>query len=846
MSKQESISEERKPFDLNLLVDASEALTFDLKNNSLDIHIGKTSPSDFRILQNLAKGGYGEVYVVELNKTVYAMKKVSKEMVLKNTNSTFFRNEKDIMTSHSSHWLVKCHMCVQDETHIYYIMDFIPGGDMLGHLSKVDYMKESDIRFYTAEIFCALNEMHKLGWMHRDLKPDNILIDKSGHIKLADFGSCIKMIDNKVTSNIMVGTPDYISPDVISSFGDSVTYGPEVDYWTMGVIIYEICYGTTPFYSESLKMTYHKIGTMDYEFVDSKVVISHELKDLISKLLTTSDKRIGFNEIQNHPFYSDIDFSNLINMTPPFIPEMKSNNDISNFVDTQFIPDTNNKKIGFKDFVGFTHDPLYCKDLANYILRSIKETDSSVETSNKDIDMTDVNSSEIASNKSILLDSPNSESVRLYQDELSEISKELELSKIQMNETIKQIEQLQITKSEKETAMEIQNKNLSSLNFLLSEKNEILQQLTKSISEAKLELHGLKSYKTVETSNRDVTLDYLTDIKGQFNKINFIEKIDSVKKILHWFYQENSYLNQQIVAYKAAENEAKLAGMDDLKKQVRLLKSEKREYQQKLDNESQLRRKLEEEILSMKKTISHINQVVYDFSMPCINAMTNETCNLIIENNMIKIDNYIKTLNSIFIRDLRNNEMYYLIPKKRALCIQLHIFAEQIKYSESSVTRRSCKALESDLEREYQIVKGLDELLTVLTGKTKIEAEMQKKGSLTKIAHLKNEIGRARSSTLQSYEISDEDNVYEFNNHLFYDKTVPKSSLCDHCNEVIYGVVNQAYCCKDCKMVVHKSCYILVDISCELNRAIKSGTTLTLICRTKEEKDRLLKLNKAL
>jgi serine/threonine protein kinase len=363
-----------RKLDVNLLIDFSETLVKDLKTPiEIDIHEEKTKPSDFKILKKLAKGGYGEVYVVEREEKIYAMKKVAKDIVLKNPNTTFFMNEKEIMTCHNLEWLVKSHICVQDDTHIYYIMDFIHGGDLLGYLSKVDIMKENEIKFYAAEIFTAINEMHKIGWIHRDLKPDNILIDKYGHVKIADFGSCVKMINGQVKSNTTVGTPDYISPDVLSSVGETVVYGFEVDMWTIGVIIYEMFYGVTPFYSESLKKTYAKINMIDFEFPEG---ISDKLKDLISKLLCNKEKRIDFTQVKNHPFFKDINWDCLRSQEAPFKPKLLNEGDISNFVDTDFTPDESNANCGFKNFIGFTHDPEHCVRIRKSLLEECMTDDN--------------------------------------------------------------------------------------------------------------------------------------------------------------------------------------------------------------------------------------------------------------------------------------------------------------------------------------------------------------------------------------------------------------------------------------------------------------------------------------
>lgn len=354
------------------------------------------------------------------------------------------------------------------------------------------------------------------------------------------------------------------------------------------------------------------------------------------------------------------------------------------------------------------------------------------------------------------------------------------------------------------------------------------------------------------SSTNGKALDEIKDIRKKLERYKIDEKLAFVNKGLYWFYNTVQGMNLLVEKNLSIDLENKLSvkSMEDLKRQVRMLKSETREYEQKIDQELIIRGKLEEEIKSLKKIIKDSQKVNVNFKIPCTNANTNRSTDIIFEDGIIKIEGIERTLNSIYFRDLKNLELHYLPVKKRALCIVIHLLEEEIKCSSSTGTRRSLKALEKDLEKEHKILKGLDNLLKVLTGSTKEEAELQKSGSLKKIAQLEGEIEKAKSSSIFenkcSYEIPDSETVYEFNNHLFYNKTVAKGTLCDHCNEVLYGMVNQAYCCKDCLIVVHKSCYVLLDVSCELNKAIKGGKTLYQICRTMEEKDKLLRLNKAL
>ncbi|EQB60684.1 protein kinase c [Vairimorpha apis BRL 01] len=296
------------------------------------------------------------------------MKRVAKEDILKQPFTSLFMAEKKLLTeSVNSEWLVSAKMTLQDNEYLYYLMDYIPGGDFMGLLSKEDTLEEKWVKFYTVEIICALDELHKLGWIHRDLKPDNILIGKDGHIKLADFGSSIKMENKKAKSTFVVGTPDYISPDILESSNVENEYSENVDFWTLGVIIYEMLFGVTPFYSNSLVETYRKIVDLEYNFPFN---ISEKIKDLIQKLIQKKDKRLNIYEIKKHPFFEGVDWENIKSMVPPYIPEILDEFDTSNFYDTAFEMKTRIfiSTPNFIDFVGFSHDPMLEKAVRKLFL----------------------------------------------------------------------------------------------------------------------------------------------------------------------------------------------------------------------------------------------------------------------------------------------------------------------------------------------------------------------------------------------------------------------------------------------------------------------------------------------
>ncbi|XP_065062554.1 rho-associated protein kinase 1-like [Rhopilema esculentum] len=329
----------------------------------------RISSHDFSTLKVIGRGAFGEVQLVrhKESKKVYAMKLLNKFEMLKRSESAFFWEERDIMAHANSDWIVQLHFAFQDEKFLYMIMDYMPGGDLVNLMSNYD-IPEKWAKFYIAEVVLALDGIHSMGFIHRDVKPDNMLLDRDGHLKLADFGTCMKMDkDGLVRSDTAVGTPDYISPEVLQSQGGEGCYGRECDWWSVGVFLYEMLVGETPFYADSLVGTYSKI--MDHEkslqFPDD-IQISPSAKKLICAFLTNRHQRLGrtgVEEIKKHRFFqNDLwDWSNIRSTVAPVVPELSSDADTSNFDD---IPDpeagdeTFDKNQAFAGnhlpFIGFT------------------------------------------------------------------------------------------------------------------------------------------------------------------------------------------------------------------------------------------------------------------------------------------------------------------------------------------------------------------------------------------------------------------------------------------------------------------------------------------------------------
>ncbi|XP_032441186.1 rho-associated protein kinase 2-like isoform X6 [Xiphophorus hellerii] len=343
--------------NLSTLLDSMNALALDLnypvlrKNKNIEAFLDRYEKlvnelqelqvklDDFERVKLIGRGAYGEVQLVrhKASKKVYAMKQLSKFEMIKRSDSAFFWEERHIMAFSNSPWIVQLCCAFQDDRNLYMVMEFMPGGDVVTLTINYD-IPEKWARFYTAELVLALDAIHSMGFIHRDIKPDNMLLDQHGHLKLADFGTCMRMNSSgMVHCETAVGTPDYISPEVLQSQGGDGTYGRECDWWSVGVSLYELLVGETPFYAESLIGTYGKIMNHHNALVfPDDVEMSQNAKDLISAFLTDRKVRLGrtgVDEIKRHPFFKDDQwtFDNIRDTVAPVVPELNSDIDTSNF-----------------------------------------------------------------------------------------------------------------------------------------------------------------------------------------------------------------------------------------------------------------------------------------------------------------------------------------------------------------------------------------------------------------------------------------------------------------------------------------------------------------------------------
>ncbi|XP_039656398.1 serine/threonine-protein kinase 38-like [Perca fluviatilis] len=297
---------------------------------------------------------------------VYAMKILRKADMLEKEQVGHIRAERDILVEADSLWVVKMFYSFQDKMNLYLIMEFLPGGDMMTLLMKKDTLTEEATQFYIAETVLAIDSIHQLGFIHRDIKPDNLLLDSRGHVKLSDFGLCTglkrahrtefyKNLNHSLPSDLTfqnmnskrkaetwkrnrrqlafstVGTPDYIAPEVFMQNG----YNKLCDWWSLGVIMYEMLIGYPPFCSETPQETYRKVMNWRETLTfPPEVPISEKAKDLILRFCCEEEHRIGaagVEEIKSNPFFEGVDYDH-IRERPAAIPiEIKSIDDTSNF-----------------------------------------------------------------------------------------------------------------------------------------------------------------------------------------------------------------------------------------------------------------------------------------------------------------------------------------------------------------------------------------------------------------------------------------------------------------------------------------------------------------------------------
>jgi serum/glucocorticoid-regulated kinase 2 len=297
----------------------------------------KVSKDDFELLTVIGKGSFGKVMQVRRKDDgkIYAMKVLRKEAIIARKQVTHTKAEKSILQKIQHPFIVKLHYAFQTKDKLYMILDYINGGELFFHLKKEGRFPEDRVKFYSAEIVCAMSHLHSLGIVYRDLKPENILLDSNGHVTITDFGLSKEVKPNEGT-HTFCGTPEYLAPEVLKGLG----HGVAVDWWSLGTLIYEMLTGLPPFYSQNINIMYQKILNGELRFPS---YVSQNAKSLLEGLLTREvEKRLGSGAeggkaVKAHPFFHGIDWDKLEKkeIDPPFKPKVKNEMDTTQ-IDTAF------------------------------------------------------------------------------------------------------------------------------------------------------------------------------------------------------------------------------------------------------------------------------------------------------------------------------------------------------------------------------------------------------------------------------------------------------------------------------------------------------------------------------
>jgi serum/glucocorticoid-regulated kinase 2 len=302
----------------------------------------KVEMDDFEIIKTIGRGSVGKILLVKYKNTgdLYTIKSMRKDQLLSENIIDNILSEKNILSEGQCEFLLTLSFFFQSPQRIYLVTPYMKGGDLY-HKLKIDgYLPEDLVRFYTAQVAIALEHLHEFGIAYRDLKPENILIDEDGYVKLCDFGASVHFQGTK-KENTFAGSPEYASPEMISHEGHTIMS----DWWSFGILIYELLYGITPFFNMDKNRMFELIEVGELKFpktikIDGNIKplkVSEEAKSIISKLLEKNPGsrlgRTGLNEIKSHPFFGNLNFENIKikKLKSPFKPTVTDDDITCNF-----------------------------------------------------------------------------------------------------------------------------------------------------------------------------------------------------------------------------------------------------------------------------------------------------------------------------------------------------------------------------------------------------------------------------------------------------------------------------------------------------------------------------------
>ena len=339
----------------------------------------------FERIRLIGRGGFGEVYLVQdkLTFNYFALKVLSKADVILQDQLSNVRTERDVLSSADNQWVVQLHASFQDSVNLYLVLEYVPGGDLMSAMMKVNVFPEATARFFAGEIALALASIHRMNVIHRDLKLENILLREDGHIKLTDFGLSVNYEKADGLQAVLAevqelmnehyklgrhqkqhvrgtefGTYGYTAPEILRG----CTPTTASDFWSLGVILYEMLYGFAPFNGKSPRETVFRVLHYNKALrFPSDAMVSPAAVDLLRHLLCEPEERFGFAELVAHPFFAGFDFDHVEHNVPPMVPVLLHPADTQHFdhvdekpADLRGLPDDDLTRAAF---MGFTFKP---------------------------------------------------------------------------------------------------------------------------------------------------------------------------------------------------------------------------------------------------------------------------------------------------------------------------------------------------------------------------------------------------------------------------------------------------------------------------------------------------------
>ncbi|XP_067126460.1 RAC serine/threonine-protein kinase [Centruroides vittatus] len=311
---------------------------FNISTHTYSSRGKKITLDNFEFLKVLGKGTFGKVILCREKATgqLYAIKVLKKEVIIAKDEVAHTLTENRVLRNTKHPFLISLKYSFQTADRLCFVMEYVNGGELFFHLSRERIFSEERTKFYGGEILLALDYLHTQGIIYRDLKLENLLLDKDGHIKIADFGLCKEDISYGATTKTFCGTPEYLAPEVL----EDTDYGLAVDWWGLGVVMYEMMCGRLPFYNRDHDILFELILVEEVKFPKS---LTPDAKNLLSGLLIKDPKkRLGggpddAKEIMIHSFFRGMNWQDLLEkkVTPPFKPQVTSDTD-TRYFDQEF------------------------------------------------------------------------------------------------------------------------------------------------------------------------------------------------------------------------------------------------------------------------------------------------------------------------------------------------------------------------------------------------------------------------------------------------------------------------------------------------------------------------------